>query len=75
MIIRLLAIILFLASHASLADTITGRVVKVYDGDTVTILGVHDTQHHIRLQGIVAPERGQAYGRKSGIYLADAVAG
>lgn len=52
--------ILFLAAilaafHAS-AATLTGKVVKVADGDTITIL-VGTEQHRIRLQGIDAPCR------------------
>ena len=50
-------------------------MVKVADGDTVTILDASNTQHRIRLQGIDAPERGQAYGKKSGQYLSQAVTG
>ena len=69
------AFVLLLAIHPCLPDTVMGRVVKVYDGDTVTILDANNTQHRIRLQGIDAPERGQAYGRKSGNHLSDAVAG
>ncbi len=70
----LLSIFILIFQESIFAETITGRVVKVYDGDTVTILDASNTQHRIRLQGIDAPERGQAYGKKSGKYLADAVA-
>ncbi len=45
------------------ADTLNGRVVKIVDGDTITVLDASNTQHRIRLQGIDAPERGQAYGK------------
>lgn len=57
------------------ADTITGRVVNVHDGDTLTVLDESHTQHKIRLAGIDAPELGQAYGRASRDYLAKEVAG
>ena len=40
----------FLASHAP-AATLDGKVVKVADGDTVTVL-VGREQHRVRLQGI-----------------------
>ena len=52
--------------------TLTGQVVKIADGDTVTILVVGD-QVRIRLFGIDAPERGQDYSRKSREALADLV--
>jgi endonuclease YncB( thermonuclease family) len=45
--------------------SVTGRVVKVYDGDTITVLDSNYTQHKIRLDGIDAPERGQDYGAKA----------
>ena len=47
------------------ADTLKGRVVRVTDCDTVVILDSADTQHKIRLTGIDAPERKQAFGTKS----------
>lgn len=47
------------------AATLEGRVVGVADGDTITVLDANRDQHKIRLQGIDAPERDQAYGEKS----------
>ena len=57
------------------AETLTGRVVRVTDGDTIVILDADKVQHKIRLQGIDAPERNQAFGMKSKAYLSDLVAG
>ena len=54
--------------------TLTGRVVKVTDGDTVEVLDADKTKHKIRLSGIDAPERKQAFGNASKKYLADLVA-
>ncbi len=56
------------------ADTLTGRVVKVYDGDTITLL-IDNEQYKIRLSGIDAPERKQAFGNASRRHLASMVAG
>lgn len=70
-----LFIILFITQSLALAETVTGRVVRVTDGDTLVILDADNTQHKIRLQGIDAPERGQAFGTKSKEYLAELVAG
>ncbi len=53
-----LCLLVFLSLTAS-ANTITGKVVKVADGDTITVLD-NNIQHKIRLQGIGAPETGQA---------------
>src|SRR5436853_2886425 len=47
------------------AQTLTGRVVRIADGDTITVLDSTNTQHRIRLQGIDAPESHQAYGSQS----------
>ena len=63
-----------LASFQASAATLTGKVVKVADGGTITIL-VGTERHRIRLQGIDAPERKQPYGRASGRSLSALVAG
>ena len=42
-----------------------GKVIKVADGDTITILTDSKEQVKIRLFGIDAPERKQAFGQKS----------
>lgn len=46
------------------AEEITGRVVSVADGDTLTLLRGRE-QLRIRLTEIDAPERGQPFGRRS----------
>lgn len=62
--ILLLAASLLLA-NISAADTLEGRVVGVSDGDTVTVLDDTNTQWKIRLMGIDAPEKKQAFGNRS----------
>lgn len=47
---------LLFCSSLAMADTITGKVVSIADGDTVTILDASNTQHRIRLAQIDAPE-------------------
>ena len=44
---------------------VTGRVVGISDGDTITVLDDAQTQHKIRFAGIDAPEKGQAFGERS----------
>ena len=44
---------------------LVGRVIGVADGDTITVLGSNRVQHRIRLAGIDAPEKSQAYGQVS----------
>ncbi len=69
-----LCILVFL-SIATSADSLTGKVVKVADGDTITVLDNTNTQHRIRLQGIDAPERKQPFANASRKHLASLVAG
>ena len=66
--IRTLSLLLFLVAAPVLAaepTTITGRVVSLADGDTLTVLDAGKTQHKIRLHGIDTPEKKQAYGTKA----------
>jgi endonuclease YncB( thermonuclease family)/methylphosphotriester-DNA--protein-cysteine methyltransferase len=44
---------------------IEGKVVRVADGDTITVLDADNKQHRIRFQGIDAPESHQAWGQAS----------
>ena len=69
------SIVLLLALPLAQADTLTGRVVRVTDGDTIVVLDASKIQHKIRLQGIDAPERSQAFGTKSKENLSNLVAG
>lgn len=71
---RILLLALFFPLTTLVAE-VTGRIVGVHDGDTVTVLDAVRQQHKIRLQGIDAPELGQAYGQKSKQHLSDLVFG
>ena len=73
---RITLLLALMVTHCfAQADTLTGRVVRVTDGDTIVILDSANTQHKIRLTGIDAPERKQAFGTKSKEHLSDSVAG
>lgn len=56
-------------------NVITSRSVCVADGDIFTLLGDNNTQHRIRLEGIDAPESGQAFGNRSRQYLSNLIVG
>ena len=53
------------------AEAITGRVVGISDGDTITVLDAQRVQHKIRLAGIDAPEKAQPFGNRSKESLSD----
>lgn len=52
-------------SSLLIAQTLSGKVIKVADGDTVTILTEENEQIKIRLYGIDCPEKGQDYSSKA----------
>ena len=62
--LMLLWVLLTLACTAH-SKNITGRVVGVADGDTITVLDADKVQHKIRLAGIDTPEKKQAFGNRS----------
>lgn len=55
------------------AATLVGEVIGIADGDTLTLLDSSNQQHKIRLSGIDAPEKRQAFGTRSRQYLAELV--
>jgi len=61
--------------HQANVDILLGKVIHVQDGDTITVLDDTNTQHKIRLSGIDAPEKREAFGNISKQSLADMVAG
>jgi endonuclease YncB( thermonuclease family) len=60
----LISIALTLFTAAADADTLTGRVVEIADGDTLTLL-VGRQHYTIKIASIDAPERSQAWGDRS----------
>ena len=62
---------LLLVACSAHAETVIGRVVGVADGDTLTVLDADYVQHKIRLAGIDAPEKKQAFGNRSKQSLSD----
>ena len=74
---RLITILLIslLAYSSVQAGVITGTVVRITDGDTVVVLDANKVQYKIRLVGIDAPEKKQAFGQKSKENLSKLVTG
>lgn len=71
----LLTIFITFNINLAYAATLSGRVVGVADGDTITVLDATNTQFKIRLSGIDAPEKKQAFGQVSKKSLSDMVYG
>ena len=72
-IYHLLVLSVLAFGHISHADVLHGLVVAVADGDTITVLDESKQQHKIRLMGIDAPEKKQAYGQRSKESLSELV--
>jgi micrococcal nuclease len=72
---------LVLAASAALfakngaGHVLIGKVVGVTDGDTITVLDENQEQRKVRLAGIDAPEKKQAFGTKAREALAAKVFG
>jgi endonuclease YncB( thermonuclease family) len=67
---RLIPLILAFASAAAGAETISGKVVTVIDGDTLTVVDEAKKRYRVRLAGIDAPEAKQSFGLDSARALA-----
>lgn len=71
----IVACLLIFAASAASAETMTGMVVGVADGDTVTVLVNGHDQIHVRVMGIDAPEKKQAFGQRSKQAMSDCAFG
>jgi len=54
---------------------VSGKVVRVLDGDTYDLLLEYSTTVRVRMEGIDAPESGMPYARKATDYLKDLTKG
>jgi len=59
------ALFLLLVNILVQAETLEGTVVKITDGDTLTLLTPSSQQVKIRLAGIDTPERKQPFGNRA----------
>ena len=68
-----LIILIALFSLSAQAEIIRGKVIKIADGDTLTLLTDSDKKIRIRLAGIDTPERKQPFGNTAKNALAKLV--
>ena len=70
---RRLTILVLLFSLFSFQDTstLTGKVISIQDGDTITILTEDNQSIKIRLEGIDCPERNQDFGTRARQFTSD----
>jgi endonuclease YncB( thermonuclease family) len=63
--------LLSLVAQTALADTLSGTVVKIIDGDRLVIEDAAKKRHTVRLADIDAPERNQSFWREASRSLAE----
>lgn len=66
---------LFAGVRAEMVQTLSGTVIAVSDGDTVTVKDAAAQTHKVRLAGIDAPESRQPYGQRARQSLIQMAAG
>jgi endonuclease YncB( thermonuclease family) len=73
--VRVIGLILLLLATSVYAEELTGQVIKVNDGDTLTLRIASQRPFKVRLAGIDAPEYDQPYGKTARRALAAIVSG
>jgi micrococcal nuclease len=69
------SIIILSFSHFSTFAQLSGKVVKIADGDTFTMLIRGNKQVKVRLHGIDCPEKSQSFGNVAKKFLSEAIYG
>ena len=67
------ALLMVLLASVCNAEILLSHVVAVSDGDTITVLDGSKQRHVVRLMGIDAPEKAQAFGQQSKQSLSELV--
>jgi endonuclease YncB( thermonuclease family) len=70
---KLKLILLFFLCAQVYAQTLTGKVIAIKDGDTVVVLDAENTQTTLRLAEVDCPEKAQAFGTRAKQFTSDAV--
>lgn len=69
----ILLLLILSSTYLCAKNIIQGRVIKVTDGDTITLLTKNNKKIKIRLYGIDCPEKGQDYYQVAKNYLSKEV--
>lgn len=69
----ILCLFVLLFKQSAFSETLLGKVIGISDGDTITLIDSNHSQHKVRLIGIDAPEKYQAFGQASKKSLSDLV--
>jgi endonuclease YncB( thermonuclease family) len=70
-----LILVLLPVPFLAASQTTEGKIIKVGDGETVTVLDSNKEQHRVRLAGIDAPEKGQPFDNASRKRLSELMGG
>lgn len=73
LVFLLLFIFLSVVYSKDAPEVITGFIIKVYDGDTATMISCAGDTHKIRLAKIDTPELKQEFGKQAKACLADKI--
>ncbi len=66
-------LLLFLICAFANAQTLTGKVIAIKDGDTVVVIDATNNQTTLRLAEVDCPEKAQAFGTKAKQFTSDQV--
>lgn len=70
---KLKLLFLFLLCAQVYAQTLTGKIIGIKDGDTVVVLDAANNQTTLRLAEVDCPEKAQAFGTKAKQFTSDQV--
>lgn len=72
---KIIFLLAFLVSVSLTAQTFSGTVTRVKDGDTFVVVDSLKIEHTIRLQGVDCPEKKQPYGADATAFTTKSILG
>lgn len=74
-LVHIATLMLLLSIAEVRAETMTGEVVGISDGDSITVIDSQNSEYKVRLRGIDAPEKGQPFWKVSKTSLSEMLYG